>query len=97
MSATTVSPHHLFNVWSPDSVAECMDGVPKALYAKLWNEIVPMYDGKRRSEWNDDFSSFCLSRPEFWGKLKTSEQLVLNALADKYCEANGLNEEESGA
>jgi hypothetical protein len=39
-------PHSLFSVWSPDEVAECLVGIGDPLYRKLWNELVPLYDGK---------------------------------------------------
>lgn len=32
----TIDPHGAFDVVTPDEVAECWDGVPKSLYARLW-------------------------------------------------------------
>jgi hypothetical protein len=37
-----MKPNALFKYIRADEVAECWDGVPKELYAKLWNEIVPL-------------------------------------------------------
>ena len=74
-----MKPHRAFHVMSPDEVAECWNGVPDTLYSKIWNEIVPLYDGKRRSEWNDDFGDRCVSK--FWSKFTVEEQTTLNELA----------------
>jgi acyl carrier protein phosphodiesterase len=79
-AAAPVVPHALFNVWSPDEVAECVEGVPPELSRKLW-ELVPVSD-KARSEVPDDFSDFCLART--WSKLTPDEQTQLNALADAH-------------
>ena len=74
-----VTPHVAFNVVSPDSVAECWYNVPVSLYNKIWNEIVPLYDGKPRSEYNDDYEDRCVSK--FWDKFTVEEQKLLNKMA----------------
>ena len=38
----TIKPHPTFATIRADEVAECWEGVGTALYAKLWNEIVPL-------------------------------------------------------
>lgn len=77
---TAIVPNSLFRVWSPDEVAECLDGVPQALYSRLW-EFVAEYEDQPRSEVPDDFGRRCLAR--FWGKLTVDEQTQLNTLAEK--------------
>jgi hypothetical protein len=76
-----VKPNGLFKVWSADEVAECLN-VGEALYVKLWNEIVPLYANKPRSEVPDDFSSRNLSK--FWSKFSDEEKKALNEAAKKH-------------
>jgi len=76
-----IKPHGLFSVWSPDEVAECL-GVGPNLYAKIWNELVPIYDKWPRSEVPDDFSKRCLAK--WWYKFTPEEQARLNELAIKH-------------
>ena len=72
-------PHHLFHVWSPDEVAECLEGVGIGpIYNQLW-DLVAEYDKKPRSEVNDDFDDRCLAK--FWDKLPEETQNHLNACA----------------
>ena len=75
-----IKPHGLFQVWSPDQVAECL-GVPGEIYAKIWRELVPIYDKWPRSEVPDDFSRCCLAK--WWYKFTPEEQEALNAAAKK--------------
>lgn len=75
-------PHPLFSVWSPDQVAECLEGVPQELYGKIWNEIVPLYANQPHSEVPDDFSRRCLKK--YWTKFTLKEQIALNILAVKH-------------
>lgn len=77
-----IKPHALFEVWSPDEVAECLDGIGNtSIYSKIWNEIVPLYDGKPRSEVNDDFDRRCLKK--YWNKFTDEEKLLLNSCAER--------------
>jgi hypothetical protein len=34
----------LLELSSPDTIAECYDGVGRELYAHLWNDVVPKYE-----------------------------------------------------
>jgi len=74
----SIECHGLFEVWSPDEVAECLEGIPADLYKKLWS-IVSEYDSLPRSEVPDDFGSRCLAK--WWGKFTAEEQTNLNAAA----------------
>lgn len=82
------TPNDLFDVWSPDQVAECLDGVPTELYSKIWNEIVPLYDGQERSEVPDDFGKRCLKN--YWDKFTEEEQNQLNAAAEAHDKEWGI-------
>ena len=75
-----LKPHRLFDVWTPDEVAECLDGVTPDIYRKLW----ALMDGvpKDASEVPDNFSATCLARQ--WGRLSAEDQKVLNRLAVTY-------------
>lgn len=43
---TEVKMPDLFNYWTVDTVAECIDGVGEELYRKLWSFITPETDGE---------------------------------------------------
>lgn len=77
---TTIAPYDTFNILSPDEVAECME-IGTDLYTKIWNEIVPLYDGQERSEVPDDHDKRCLAK--YWDKFTPEEQERLNAVAKK--------------
>jgi hypothetical protein len=74
-----LTPNSLFDVWSPDTVAECLEGVSRELYRRLW-AIVPQYDGEPRSEVPDDFDRRCVAR--FWDQFTDAERAELNRLAE---------------
>lgn len=76
-----IKPHGLFDVWSPDQVAECLEGVDDDLYHALW-DMVRHYDKLPRSECNDDFAERAVKN--FWGELSEEHQLKLNELATKH-------------
>jgi hypothetical protein len=81
-----IKPHGLFTVWSPDTVAECLEGIGNTdLYLKIWNEIVPLYANQPRSEVPDDFDRRCLKK--YWSKFTDDEKRTLNAAAERH-EAN---------
>ena len=73
-----IKPHGLFSVWSPDQVAECLEGVDDALYSALWG-LVSRYEGATRSECNDDFADRALEN--WWNELSEEHQTKLNVLA----------------
>jgi len=76
-----IEPNPLFLVWSPDEVAECLEGVGIGeIYGQLW-ELVAEYDGLPRSEVPDDFEDRCLAK--FWNKLPETTQIFLNGCAEK--------------
>jgi hypothetical protein len=67
----------LFDVWSPDEVAECLGGVGHDLYRRLWElvELVPP---------NGETPDTCFERAlsKVWDKLDAYEQAELNRLAE---------------
>lgn len=79
-----IEPNSLFHVWSPDEVAECLNGVGSDLYAALW-QMVRHYDGSAQSEVPDDFGDRCLAN--WWDELTPDQQQLLNELAAKHKEA----------
>lgn len=79
--STKIHPHPLFIVWSPDEVAECLEGVTTALGRHLWEEAAD-YDGKPRSEVPDDFGERALAK--YWDRFTDEEKAQLNKLADAH-------------
>ena len=79
----TIKPHDTFKTIRADEVAECWDGVGTALYAKLWNDIVPLQ--KRIPNIEDtgpaDHVGF-ENLAAHWHLLTTDEQDHLNKLAE---------------
>lgn len=81
---STINPHSLFHVWSPDEAAECLDYKPvstpegQELYKKLWElvEQIPEPNG-----FGDDFSRRCLAQPRLWNQLSIEQQIMLNDAA----------------
>ena len=80
-----IEPDRLFYIWRPDQVAECLEGMPWALYSKLWNEIVPLMPPKSTSELLpegpgvDDIDDHSLE--PYWDQFTEEEQVLLNELA----------------
>lgn len=75
-----MKPATLFTVWTPDEVAECLEGVGNtALYTKLWS-FVPDYK-KFDNEGPPDPGTNALS--DFWRRLTPTEQALLNILAER--------------
>jgi hypothetical protein len=75
---TPIKPHTLFEVWSPDEVAECLGGTGVGdLYNKLWS-LLPLLP-EDTSEVPDNFESRSLAK--VWSHLTEAEQTELNRLA----------------
>ena len=76
-----VKPRPLFNFWSADEVAECMDGVTEALYRRLYEVVEPRANtpGLDYREVNDSFNH-CLGHAG-WLKLTDDERRQLNEIA----------------
>lgn len=79
-------PHSIFQVWTPDTVAECMNGVfsaPNGLYAKLWS-LVP---AKRPYDIEDNGPADVVgigSVAKNWESFSAEEAILLNDLAVKH-------------
>src|SRR5262245_23142714 len=76
--------HDTFKTIRADEVAECWDGVPRALYIKLWNDIVPLQKpipNLEDSGPHDHVGHENLAA--HWHLLTSDEQALLNALAEK--------------
>ncbi len=83
----TISPHLIFEVVTPDQVAECWDGVFKNelvpnLYEQLWDRI----EDYGKVENMEDIGPADLigvnSVKRFWDKFTPEAQMELNRLAD---------------
>jgi hypothetical protein len=79
----------LFKVWSPDEVAECLEGVTEVpgLYTALWG-LVWHYDDQPRSEVPDDFARRALAN--WWLELSMDHRLALRILAVAHDKREGL-------
>lgn len=75
----------LFQVWSPDEVAECMPGVDGDLYGRLW-DLVELVPG--RGETPDTCFDRALSK--VWERLSADDQRELNRLAVAFQAENGF-------
>jgi hypothetical protein len=73
-------PNSLFELWTADTVAECLSGVPSELYRRLWNDVLPHnatpYDAEREALDGTN----CLA--DLWHLLTPAEQSKLNELAN---------------
>jgi hypothetical protein len=78
--------HGLFEVWSPDEVAECLE-VSNELYTKLWKFVEKQPPNPQLApeniEWlngrPDNFEDYALKN--FWNELTEEEQIALNKVA----------------
>jgi hypothetical protein len=70
--------HGLFSVWTPDQVAECLDGVPLDLSGKLWEYVRKK---PRNNETPELYESDSLAR-RGWRFLTEEERKILNACAE---------------
>jgi hypothetical protein len=77
-----MKPDYLFEVWSPDDVAECMGGVNGALYARLWS-LVPMLPRVTADDETPD-TRFKRALVHVWHHLSPVEQSELNLLAEQH-------------
>lgn len=79
------NPVTLFTVWSPDDVAECLDGVSDDMYARLW-ELTAQVPSLTADDETPD-CQFKRALSAVWHLLTPAEQVELNLLAAKH-EAN---------
>jgi MoxR-like ATPase len=87
-----IEPNSLFEVWSPDAVAECISGVTEDEYVLLWNSTVDL--PKNVSEVPDSFADRCLAK--VWNTFPDEMKNHLNEIAKKYqMEVFGDSEEEA--
>jgi len=86
-----MKPHPLFQVWTPDEVAECLEGVGNSpLYSKLWS-LVRLYEKRAEGlefECPPDPGFNCLA--DFWRHLTIAEKDQLNMLAEQQDQAHDL-------
>jgi hypothetical protein len=83
--ANHIKPHRLFETWSADQVAECLEGVNDDIYKALWNFCVPLYDTPERhkldQDWGPSNDGWNNLAQYGWNKLKPDYQRELNRLA----------------
>ncbi len=73
-----------FELTRADEVAECWEGIPEALYIKLWNEIVPKQKPIPNIEDNGPHDVIGIGNlASHWDLLTEDEQKLLNDLAEK--------------
>ncbi len=84
------NPHGLFECWTPDTVAECMEGVEGDLYRTLW-DLVEFYHDLGNPETPDTHYGHVfgndLALPFLWNRLTEADRLKLNELAERHMEA----------
>lgn len=83
-----MKPDILFEIWRPDQVAECLDGVVGAsLYMPLWNLVEDYPDQRSPEEMEspDAMMSNCLA--QFWDRFTEEQQVKLNELAVRHTDA----------
>lgn len=84
MSTTElVKPHPMFETWTPDEFAECVDGIPSELYQKLWS-CVDKYDNRHRENIEDIGPSDVIginNTVTWWNEFTAEEQKMLNGIA----------------
>ena len=81
---TTLQPHPAFEVFTPDDVAECWDGVLASLdlYEALW-ACVASYDEFDREDCGPADVIGLNSVASFWDRFTPEQQAALNQLAER--------------
>jgi len=78
-------PHHLFTIWEPDTVAECLEGVSltDGLYKRLWDLVEEAYEGYEKPETPDTHFGHVFGNElaKVWHRLSVTDQETLNHLA----------------
>ena len=89
----TIKIDEKLKYWTPDSVAECLDGVPDRLYRKLWAVVSDLEQEGKSVPLGGDGSDGTIETPAddgsyasgrmaaVWHLFTTEEQQLLNTLA----------------
>ena len=88
--SSEIKPHGLFEIWAPDTVAECMEGVLKAgLYERLWELVEEAYGDQEDPETPDTHYGHVFGNDlaKVWHRLTDDEKTKLNELAIKHEES----------
>jgi hypothetical protein len=77
-----IKPDLLFEIWTPDEVAECLAGVTDAgLYEKLWTLVEDYPDQRSPEEMEYPDAKMSNNLAQFWNRFSSEEQAKLNQLA----------------
>lgn len=86
-----IKPDVLFTIWTPDQVAECLDGIYQTellaksgdniLYRKLWDMIEDYPDKRSPEEMETPDAEQSNNLAQFWDRLTEDEQILLNKCA----------------
>lgn len=76
-----IKPHFSFTLWTPDEVAECLEGVPTEIYQALW-DIVPHYRCKLTNAEREEPTPGTDCLADHWDRLTPEHQAKLNELAE---------------
>ena len=90
----------LLKFWTPDEVAECLEGVPEELYIKIWKDIVPLVEKDKKAdpaikevgymEYPDQQWEFSTKR--YWNKFTDKEKQTLIECVEKHNKEWGIEE-----
>jgi hypothetical protein len=86
-----VRPHNLFTVWTPDEVAECLDGISRATRARLYEllRLLPRADYVVEESAPGDAIDTRRALSVVWSHLTTEQQEEVNAAAWRDTAKNG--------
>jgi hypothetical protein len=79
-----IEPHAIFQYVRADEVAETFEGVSDALYARLWNDVVPLQKAIPNRE--DSGPADHVGHEHLashWNVFTDAERLELNAIAER--------------
>lgn len=94
---SAIKPNAAFKYVRADEVAECWEGVTRDLYAKLWNDIVPLQKPMPNVEDNGPHDVIGIENlASHWDKLDPEDQTLLNRLAEARAAEYAAFDRESG-
>ena len=75
-----IKPHSLFEIWTPDQVAECLSypDADNSVYRQLWDLV--QYYAKTNPEYPGEFDGTNALKG-FWDRLPDETKVILNAAA----------------
>ena len=85
-NTTGPRPHSALLYWTPDQVAECIEGISPRLYTVLW-ELAVQRPRPANMETPDELFPMALGRSWYWNQLSAEQKVEINAVVKRHKDA----------